>query len=324
MLLSDPIYKIQFPSFQTLVQSPRPSRLFPQASRLELSQLRSFISSIPNLIHVDLVHGCVVSPENSGILLTRNLVSLHIDSNVFPNGFVLENYMLSIDEVDSGLKSLAGGYPNLRKLMVINASEIGLLSVVEECPTLQELELHRCNDQASTPNACDSEDNDYDSDGSEVDKKVEGDESSSDESDFYYSSEDNGDSPKNKQKLELPSFDDLEDDDYDHDATDLSDQVKQESSNKLVPDELMYARSDQNKPCGVSNGERSKVGRRKKQSLNDELSYLLESGPGQRESAPLSGKRHVERLDYKRLHDVCTKTECFHACAAGYGYKIGF
>lgn len=101
----------------------------------------------PNLIHVDLVHGCVVSPKNSGILLTRNLVSLHIDSNVSPNGFVPENYMLSIDEVDSGLKSLAGGYPNLRKLMVINASEIGLLSVAEECPILQELELHRCNDQ---------------------------------------------------------------------------------------------------------------------------------------------------------------------------------
>ncbi|CAL5339181.1 unnamed protein product [Camellia sinensis] len=101
----------------------------------------------PNLIHVDLIHGCVVSPKNSGILLTCNLVSLHIDSNVFPNGFVLENYMSSIDEVDSGLKSLAGGYPNFRKLMVINASEIGLLSVVEECPTLQELELHRRNDQ---------------------------------------------------------------------------------------------------------------------------------------------------------------------------------
>ncbi|KAL7206407.1 hypothetical protein ACSBR2_019179 [Camellia fascicularis] len=171
----------------------------------------------------------------------------------------------------------------------------------------------------------DSDDNDYDPDGSEVDEKVEGDESSFDESDFYSASEDNGDSPKNKQKLELPS-DDSEDDDYDPDAPDLSDQVKQESSSsdftsdsedfsvafddnispckdEPVPDELMSASSDQNKRCGVSNGERSKVGRRKKQSLDDELSYLLESGPGQGESAPLSGKRHVERLDYKSLHD---------------------
>ncbi|GFY84292.1 P-loop containing nucleoside triphosphate hydrolases superfamily protein [Actinidia rufa] len=69
----------------------------------------------PNLIHhVNLVNGCVVSPRNS---------------------------------VDSGLKSLASGYPNLRKLMVVSASELGLLSVAEECPTLQELELHRCSDQ---------------------------------------------------------------------------------------------------------------------------------------------------------------------------------
>ncbi|CAL5391303.1 unnamed protein product [Camellia sinensis] len=179
---------------------------------------------------------------------------------------------------------------------------------------------------ASTPNACDSEDNDYDADGSEVDEKVEGDESSFDESNFYSASEDNRDSPKIKQKLELPSSDDSEDDDYNPDAPDLSDQVKQESSSsdftsnsadfsvafndnissckdEPVPDELMSASLDQNKPCGVSNGERSKVGWRKKQSLNDELSYLLKLGLGQGESAPLSGKGHVERLDYERLHD---------------------
>ncbi|CAL5394352.1 unnamed protein product [Camellia sinensis] len=131
---------------------------------------------------------------------------------------------------------------------------------------------------------------------------------------------------KNKQKLELPSSDDSEDDDYNPDAPDLSDQVKQESSSsdftsnstdfsvafndnispckdEPVPNELMSASSDQNKPCGVSNGERSKVGWRKKQSLNDELSYLLKLGLGQGESAPLSGKGHVERLDYERLHD---------------------
>ncbi|KAL7001727.1 hypothetical protein U1Q18_002875 [Sarracenia purpurea var. burkii] len=101
----------------------------------------------PNLIHVDLVHGCVVSHRNSGILLTHKMITFHIDSKVSPNGFIPESYMLSVDEVDSGLKTLASGYPNLRKLMVINASEMGLLSVADECPTLQELELHRCNDQ---------------------------------------------------------------------------------------------------------------------------------------------------------------------------------
>ncbi|XP_057482333.1 F-box protein At5g07670-like [Actinidia eriantha] len=101
----------------------------------------------PNLIHVDLVNGCVVSPRNSGILLTHKIVSLHIDSNVSSIEFLPENRNLSVDEVDSGLKSLASGYPNLRKLMVVSASELGLLSVAEECPTLQELELHRCSDQ---------------------------------------------------------------------------------------------------------------------------------------------------------------------------------
>ncbi|KAF5941596.1 hypothetical protein HYC85_019238, partial [Camellia sinensis] len=73
------------------------------------------------------------------------------------------------------------------------------------------------------------------------------------------------------------------DDDYDPDAPDLSDQGKQESSSsdftsdsedfsvafndnispckdEPVPDELISASLDHNKPCGVSNGERSKVG----------------------------------------------------------------
>uniref|UniRef100_A0A5B7BT61 F-box domain-containing protein n=1 Tax=Davidia involucrata TaxID=16924 RepID=A0A5B7BT61_DAVIN len=100
----------------------------------------------PNLIHVDLVHGCVASPRNSSILLTHKLVSFHIDSNISQGGYIPEKYIFSADEIDSGLKALANGCPNLRKLMVINASEMGLLTVAEECPTLQELELHRCND----------------------------------------------------------------------------------------------------------------------------------------------------------------------------------
>ncbi|CAL5404832.1 unnamed protein product [Camellia sinensis] len=100
----------------------------------------------PNLIHVDLVHGCFVSPRNAGILLNHKLVSVHIDSNVSPNGFMPQNSMLSDDKIDSGLKVLASGYQNLRKLMVVNASEMGLLGVAEECRTLQELELHQCND----------------------------------------------------------------------------------------------------------------------------------------------------------------------------------
>ncbi|KAM7504622.1 hypothetical protein LguiB_003526 [Lonicera macranthoides] len=102
-------------------------------------------SRFPNLIRVDLVHGCVVSPQNSGISFTHNkLVSFHVDSS---EGFVSEKHVLSVDEVDLGLRILASGYPNLRRLVVIGASEMGLLSVAEDCPTLQDLELHKCNDQ---------------------------------------------------------------------------------------------------------------------------------------------------------------------------------
>lgn len=97
----------------------------------------------PNLTHVDLIHACVISPQNSGISITHKFVSFQID----PKDSVFENYVLPSYEIDVGLRVLASGCPNLRKLGVINMSEVGLLSVVEECPTLQELELHWCNDQ---------------------------------------------------------------------------------------------------------------------------------------------------------------------------------
>ncbi|KAF7127178.1 hypothetical protein RHSIM_Rhsim11G0155600 [Rhododendron simsii] len=148
----------------------------------------------------------------------------------------------------------------------------------------------------------DSEDNEYDPDGSEVDEK--GEESSSDESDFYTASEDNGTSPKSKQNLELPS-DDSEDDEYDPGAPDLDDQVKQESSSSDFTSDSddFGVVFDNTKSRKGSNGEGPKVGQGKKPSINDELSSLLESGPGHGEAAPVGGRRHVERLDYKKLYD---------------------
>lgn len=104
----------------------------------------------PNLIHVDLVNGSVVSPRNSGIFCSNKDVSFHVDSVVNRNedgSFVESKMLLGCQEIDAGLKVLANGYPNLRRLAVMNASEMGLLSVAEECPTLQDLDLHRCNDQ---------------------------------------------------------------------------------------------------------------------------------------------------------------------------------
>lgn len=146
----------------------------------------------PNLTHVDLVNACVLSPQNSYILLTNQVVSFYIDSNVSQTkanipciyhsevgsreckmcvdfsttttsrepvsrktldsnvstkSLVSENCVLSVHEVELGLKILASRYPNLSKLVAVNACELGLLSVAEECPLLQELELHMCNDQ---------------------------------------------------------------------------------------------------------------------------------------------------------------------------------
>ncbi|KAE8670920.1 F-box protein [Hibiscus syriacus] len=100
----------------------------------------------PNLTHVDLLNGCFFSPRDSGILLTHRLVSMRMSSGFCPNCKFLQENMLPVEVVDKGLQALASGCPNLRRLMVINASEFGLLTVAEECLTLQELELHKCND----------------------------------------------------------------------------------------------------------------------------------------------------------------------------------
>ncbi|WOH01352.1 hypothetical protein DCAR_0520734 [Daucus carota subsp. sativus] len=102
----------------------------------------------PNLTHVDLVNACVLSPQSSYILLTNQVVSFQIDSNVYqikPNIPCIDDKYSRI--VELGLKILASRYPNLGKLVVVNACELGLLSVAEGCPVLQELELHMCNDQ---------------------------------------------------------------------------------------------------------------------------------------------------------------------------------
>ncbi|GKV17569.1 hypothetical protein SLEP1_g28055 [Rubroshorea leprosula] len=100
----------------------------------------------PNLTHVDLVNGCLFSPRNSGILVSHRMGSMHVSSRFSSNWRICEENLLPVDMVDRGLRTLAGGYPNLRKLVVIGASELGLMGVADECLTLQDLELHKCND----------------------------------------------------------------------------------------------------------------------------------------------------------------------------------
>ncbi|KAJ9140014.1 hypothetical protein P3X46_030702 [Hevea brasiliensis] len=107
------------------------------------------IARFPNLTHVDLINGCIITPHDSSIWLNHRFLSMHINSEIsgfVPNWRICEESLLSVEVVDRGLKALASACPNLRKLVVIGASELGLLNVAEECLTLQELELHKCND----------------------------------------------------------------------------------------------------------------------------------------------------------------------------------
>jgi hypothetical protein len=167
----------------------------------------------------------------------------------------------------------------------------------------------------------DSDDNDYNPD-EPADEKVQGDESSSDESEYASAAEELEAPPNDEQYLGLPS-DDSEDDDYDPGALeDLVDKDKEESSSSdfTSDSEDLATAIDGNrsfgddegppstsndgiKPLRSSGGKRSKLGGNK-QFLNDELLSILESDAGQDGSAPVSRRRHVERLDYKELHDV--------------------
>ncbi|OVA00942.1 Leucine-rich repeat [Macleaya cordata] len=106
------------------------------------------VSRFPNLTDVDFTKACIVSRNNSGILLTHRLISINLDSDFSGDLFIRDENLLPSKTIDLGLGVLARGCPNLRRLVLISATEIGLLVVAEECPTLQELELHHCTDQS--------------------------------------------------------------------------------------------------------------------------------------------------------------------------------
>lgn len=137
----------------------------------------------------------------------------------------------------------------------------------------------------------DSEDNEYNPDGTDDDANVEGNESSSaesDPSDFSSASEDLGAICGAEQNVGLPS-DDSEDDDFDPDATTVNEEgVELESSSS----DFTSASED----LGVAIGD---------DGTSDINEPPLPVQPEQdlSESPPLTGKRCVERLDYKKLYD---------------------
>ncbi|KAJ7967534.1 homeobox protein HAT3.1 [Quillaja saponaria] len=172
--------------------------------------------------------------------------------------------------------------------------------------------------QAVVPSDDSDDDDDYNPDVPE-EEEIQGDESSSEDSE-YSSAPDELEAPHNgDQYFGLPS-DDSEDDDYDPDAPG-HDKVKEvTSSSDFTSDseDLAAAVEDNNisrleqditsrpldgmMPLKGSRKQNSKI-TGKKHSLDVELSSVLESDPGQEGSIPVSTKRHVERLDYKKLYD---------------------
>lgn len=159
----------------------------------------------------------------------------------------------------------------------------------------------------------DSVDADYDPDDLQTNEKDQGDESSSDKSD-YFSASDEVEPLANNNCLGLPS-DDSEDDDYDPEAPVHDEKIRQQSSSSdfSSDSEDLAAVIEDNRSSGNdegatsvspfkdSNGQISKCGGNKK-SLNNELLSILEAQ--QDGLAHACEKRRIERLDYKKLYDV--------------------
>ncbi|XP_076917681.1 F-box protein At5g07670-like [Bidens hawaiensis] len=100
----------------------------------------------PNLVDVDIVQACIISPRNSGICLSDKFVSIHVNSFVSDEGYFWKPEFLNPRVIDRGVKILAQGCPDLRKVVLLGASEEGLISIANECLALQELELCSCTD----------------------------------------------------------------------------------------------------------------------------------------------------------------------------------
>ncbi|KAG9440307.1 hypothetical protein H6P81_020472 [Aristolochia fimbriata] len=175
----------------------------------------------------------------------------------------------------------------------------------------------------------DSEDDDYDPDGPNLEVKQENDDetgedsSSTHSSDFTTASEGSGTS--SSQKAHMPagfSSDDSEDDDYDPDCRDPDQNIQKDGSSSdesafssdtddlsilgedgdAVQDEVhvLISRSPSNlKPEGTKKDSQGK----EKHSKNFEVQSVSVEGSSEHSASVPSWKRHGEQLDYKKLHD---------------------
>ncbi|XP_076951334.1 pathogenesis-related homeodomain protein-like [Bidens hawaiensis] len=143
---------------------------------------------------------------------------------------------------------------------------------------------NKLDDNSGLPSD-DSEDDDYNPDGSQLEDEADAEDSSSDEA------EDLGTVANNEQLSELPS-DDSEDDDFNPDRveSDEEDNIKNSGSTSSS-DDLGDIKDD------VASVEVQTV------DMSGDTDELPESNMENDDFAPITAKRNVERLDYKKLHD---------------------
>ncbi|KAI3700754.1 hypothetical protein L2E82_45392 [Cichorium intybus] len=90
----------------------------------------------PNLLDVDIVQACIVSPRDSGICLSNKFVSIHVSSFVSDSISIWKPDFLGPNLIDRGVQILAQGCPNLRRLVLLGATNDGLVSIANECLAL--------------------------------------------------------------------------------------------------------------------------------------------------------------------------------------------
>ncbi|KAG8391615.1 hypothetical protein BUALT_Bualt01G0205800 [Buddleja alternifolia] len=103
----------------------------------------------PNLVDINIVPGSIKLERNSGILLSTKLFDeVYLSSGVLENDgfFVRKQDVLHSEVVDTGVRILAEGCRDLKRIVLMNVSERGLSCLAEECELLQEMELHYCDD----------------------------------------------------------------------------------------------------------------------------------------------------------------------------------
>ncbi|RAL45336.1 hypothetical protein DM860_014746 [Cuscuta australis] len=155
------------------------------------------------------------------------------------------------------------------------------------------------DDMAGLPSD-DSEDDDYNPDNLEVNAKIsEDDESHSDDESDSSDTSFELETPNDELLLGLPS-EDSEDDDYDPDSHEHNEQIMQySSSSDFTSDSEDFSVEFKNimSPGQEDHYEKVEVGGGP-HSLKGEVEFLMQSY-----ETLASGKRHIERLDYKKLHD---------------------